>query len=221
MKRIAKIGFLLLGWIFFSVNLLLGQTHETGAVLEGEYNQSIASSWSFVGVGEMRFANNFTSFDRFKLSCGINYKFLRNRLKTGVTFDYLSKNKLEYFENRYRVNLNINYTEEIRQWKLAYRARFQSTFYDEKRGTFRFNPKIYMRNRVQVEYALFSKPVKIFLSEEFFWRLYHPEKKIIDEVRTIIGVNYRIDKKNSIDIFLRMDNEVQVKDPRNVYYLGI
>ena len=39
-------------------------------------------------------------------------------------------------------------------------------------------------------------------------------------MRTVISLNYRIDKSNSLTFFLRVDNEVQVSDPENIYYMG-
>ncbi|MBO4232552.1 MAG: hypothetical protein J5862_04890, partial [Bacteroidales bacterium] len=70
-------------------------------------------------------------------------------------------------------------------------------------------------------YSFFSKPLKIAVSEEFFWRINHPSKKIIDALRTVLSFEYRIDKENFMTFYLRADNEIQVANPKNTYYIGI
>ena len=78
-----------------------------------------------------------------------------------------------------------------------------------------------MRNRLTVTYSIPNKPVKIYASEEFWWRLYHPGKNIIDNLRTTVGVQYSINKRHTLDFYLRSNNEVQVSNPDHKLYLGI
>ena len=54
-----------------------------------------------------------------------------------------------------------------------------------------------------------------------FIRLYKKDARFIDEMRTVVGVTYRLNKNNSLDFYLRSDNEVQVKNPANIYYIGV
>ena len=60
-----------------------------------------------------------------------------------------------------------------------------------------------------------------YVSEEFWWRLYKPGDNIIDQLRSVIGVQYIFNKRHSMDVFFRADNEVQVKNPENVFSVGI
>ena len=106
-------------------------------------------------------------------------------------------------------------------WKIAYRAMVQATFRDERRGDYRFNPKTYMRNRLQVTWSVPHQPVKLYLSEEFWWRLYKPGDNIIDNLRSTVGVEYSINKHHTLDFYLRSDNEIQVKNPDNVLSIGV
>ena len=63
--------------------------------------------------------------------------------------------------------------------------------------------------------------LKLHASEEFWWRLYKPGDNIIDQLRSVIGLEYKINKHHTLDFFLRSDNEVQVKNPENVLYVGV
>ena len=201
-------------------SVLFAQSTDFGAIVGAEATKKF-SHFGLTAEAEGRFNHNFTNFSRLKLSAGADYTFFHKRFKVGTSFNYIYRDKTEYYENMYKLNLNLSYSEKIKQFKIGYRARFQFDFYDNRTAYHKLNPKIYMRNRFEGEYSFFSKPLKIAVSEEFFWRLNHPSKKIIDALRTIISLNYRIDKSNSLTFFLRADNEVQVSDPENIYYVGI
>lgn len=197
------------------------QTHEAGGLLGVGFEQKIVRNFHFSTEGEVRFNGNFTHFNRFRLIGSFDYAFWQKRFKLTVGGSYLLYNQEDYWENRGRVFASLGYTQKIRQFALSYRVRVQCTFYDEVHGHHKFTPKTYLRNRLQLEYKFVDKPVKLYASGEFFLRLYKKSNYFIDEVRTIVGVVYKIDAKNSLDFFFRANNEVQVANPQNIYYIGI
>ena len=212
---------LLIFLFVFSAGFLAAQSFD-GGVLVGAEAQKSVRSWTFSVGGEIRANQWVTNYDRGKLGLDIGYSCWKKRIKIGVGYDYLNKHSQEdAFYHRHRINLSLGIGEKFGRFKLSYRARFQTTFYDIQRESVRFNPKTYMRNRVELTYSFYGKPVKLFCSGEFFWRLYHPDKNIIDEVRAIVGVDYKVRKGHTLSIFLRSDNEVQVKKPEYAVYLGI
>lgn len=213
--------FIIFLW-FLSICLVSkAQSFDTRGLLGAEYEMKIMKGWHWGAETEVRFNQNFTHYDRLKLGVGTDYTFWKKRVKVGVAYDFLNYQQEDYFENRHRVGLRLSYTQKFQQCKISYRALFQSTFRDERRGDYKFNPKTYMRNRLAFTYNFPSQPLKLYASEEFWWRLYHPENKIIDATRTIVGVEYDINKHQSLDFYLSMDDEVQVSDPKHALSLGI
>lgn len=207
--------------LFVFAGNLSAQTTDFGLVVGAGYSGKIVKGLGYSVEGEVKTCNNFIGFNRFKADAGIDYSFLKKRLKVGAEFDYILKNQEDFLENRYRVSGVLTYAERIKNFKISYRAKFQSTFFDDNHSYNKFNPKNYIRNRLQIEYKFFSKPISIYASTEFFLRLYKYDARFIDNWRTIVGVTYRIDKNNSIDFYLRADNEVQVKNRANEFYLGV
>ena len=197
------------------------QTFETGGLLAANYQMQILEGWHWNARAEFRFDGNFTHYDRLRVGAGTEYSFWEKRIKVGVSYDYLNYHIEHSFENRHRVTAALTWTEKWGGCKLSYRAAFQSTFYDERRAECSYNPKIYMRNRLSFVYQIPEKPLKLHASEEFWLRLNHPDRKIVDDLRTIVGVEYAINKRHSLDLYLRSDNEVLVPDPKNIFYLGI
>lgn len=199
----------------------MAQTFETGGLVGAEYEMKILKRWHWNAEAELRLDENFTHYDRLKLGVGTDYSFWKKRVKVGVFYNYLNYHETDFYESRHRVGTALSFSQKLGDCKLSYRAIFQSTFRDERRGDYTFNPKTYMRNRLSFTYNFPEKPVKMHASEEFWWRLYHPERNIIDGLRTVVGVEYDVKKHHTLDFFLRMDNEVQVNNPNNVLYLGV
>ncbi|MBO4655904.1 MAG: DUF2490 domain-containing protein [Bacteroidales bacterium] len=212
---------LLIIFFILSASFLAAQSFDGGLLVGAEAQKSVRS-WTFSIGGEIRTNQWVTIYDRGKLQADIGYSCWQKRIKISIGYDYINKHSQEdAFYHRHRVNLSLGIGEKFGRFKLSYRAKFQTTFYDIQRESVRFNPKIYMRNRVELTYSFYGKPVKLFCSGEFFWRLYHPDKNIIDEVRVIAGVDYKVRKGHTLSFFLRSDNEVQVKAPEYAVYLGI
>lgn len=198
---------------------LYAQSHDCGGIISVGFEQRIVKNFDFGLDAEGRFNHCFTQFDRLKVGASFEFSFLKKkRLKVGAGGYYLLKND-DYLENRWRVQGSLTYTEKIRQFRLSYRVRVQSLFFDERRGSHSFNPKTYLRNRLRIEYMFPQVPVTLYASTEFFLRLYK-KNYFIDEFRTLIGCDYRLNKGNKIGIFLRSDNEIQVANPDNTYYVG-
>ena len=201
--------------------LAKGQTHEAGAIIGVEYEKKVLKGLHFGLDGQLRFNQNFTNFDRLRIGAGLDYSFWKKRLKVGAAGFYLLGDKGNYFEHRGRIQGTLAYTERIQQFKIGVRARVQSTFYDERRGDHKFNPKTYFRGRLQFEYDFFGKPLKIFASTEFFLRLYKKDNCFIDNFRTIAGIEYRLTQGSSLTFSFRSENEIQMKNPENIYYFCI
>lgn len=199
------------------------QTFETGGVAGVEYDLKILKGWHVTFDGELRIDHNFTHFDRVKLEVGTNYTFWQKRVKVGAAYDFLCYHDREdqCFDDRHRVKGFITIAPKFGAWKIAYRAQVQSTFRDERRGDYRFNPKTYMRNRLQVTWSVPHEPVKLYVSEEFWWRLYKPGDNIIDRLRSTAGVVYDVNKHHSLDFFLRFDHDVQVSNPERTLSVGV
>lgn len=84
-----------------------------------------------------------------------------------------------------------------------------------------FNPKTYLRTRLSVSYAIPQTRLKLHFSEEFWWCLYKPGNNIIDQMRTVLGLQYGIDRHHTLDFYLRYDNVVQVRNLEHVLYFGV
>lgn len=199
------------------------QTFTTGGVVGAEYELKILKGWHLSFDGDVRFDYHFTHYNRACIGVGTDYTFWKKRMKVGVSYHFLNYHDREdqVFDNRHRIKGFVSIAPKFGNWKVGWRVMAQATFRDELRGDYKFNPKTYLRNKFSLSYSVPQTRLKLHLSEEFWWRLYKPGDNIIDQLRSIVGVEYSVDKRNTLDFYLRSDNEIQVKNPENILYLGV
>ena len=219
MKRLLTIVLLL-----FSVGVFAQSERSTdfGGIVSAEAEVGLGGPFGLSVEEELRFENNCTQFDRWLNSVGVDYTCLHNRMNIGLTADYIRRhNDRGYYENRGRLGLQVTYTEDWRRFRFQVRSKAIGTFFDERKGEHRVNPRLYWRNRLKVTYQPMNSRFKYALSTELFWLTNDPKKGGIDNLRTVFSVDYRLARQYSLSAFVRMDNDLQVKEPVDRFFLGL
>ena len=220
MKRLLTIALLLL--LSASLFAQSERTTDFGGIVAAEAEASLGGPFGLSVEEELRFDHDFTQFDRWLNSVGVDYTCLHNRMNIGLTADYIRRhNDRGYYENRGRLGLQVTYTEEWRRFKFQVRSKAISTFLDERTGEHRVNPRLYWRNRLKVTYQQPNSRFKYALSTELFWLTNDPKKGGLDNLRTVLSVDYRLARQYSLSVFARMDNDLQVNAPVDRFYLGM
>lgn len=205
-----------------------GQSNDFVTEWAASYSHTFHKSTEISVGEELRLKQYSIHFGKSETSFGVDELLFRKELKTygiklkiGASYDFIYKyNSKHYYEDVHRLNLNIGFTKKIGDWGLHYRLRYQTSFRNENIGSYKYNPKMYLRNRIGVSYTFPTHPWKIYATEECYQRLNHPKRRVVDEFCTKIGTSYKIDKHNTIDIYLKAANEVMVKQPDNYYAIG-
>ena len=193
-----------------------------GGIVSAEAEVALGGPFGMSVEEELRFDHNYTQFDRWLNSVGVDYTCLHNRMNIGLTADYIRRhNDRGYYENRGRLGLHVTYTEEFRRFKFQVRSKAMATFFDERTGEHRINPRLYWRNRIKVTYQPLNSRFKYALSAELFWLTNDPKKGGIDNLRTVLSVDYRLSRHYYLSAFARMDNDLQMKKPVDRFYLGL
>lgn len=219
MKRLLTIVLLLLSVGVFAQS---ERSTDFGGIVSAEAEVGLGGPFGLSVEEELRFENNCTQFDRWLNSVGVDYTCLHNRMNIGLTADYIRRhNDRGYYENRGRLGLQVTYTEDWRRFRFQVRSKVIGTFFDERTGEHRVNPRLYWRNRLKVTYQPMNSRFKYALSTELFWLTNDPKKGGIDNLRTVLSVDYRLARQYSLSAFVRMDNDLQVKEPVDRFFLGL
>lgn len=212
---------LLLAWMPSSF-AQSGRDTDFGLILDAKYDGPLVGKLDIGVEEELRFDHNCTQLDRWLNEVSFEYPFLHNRMHVGLIGGAIRRhNDKGYYENRARVGVDVTYAETYHHYKFTYRSRLMTTFRDERTGDYRVNPKMYWRNRFQVSYQRPNSRYKYSLSTELHWLLNDPKASIIDNIRTVFTVDYRLSRHQYLSLSARMDNDIQVSAPMDRFYLGL
>ena len=220
MKKLLPIALL----VFLSVAAFAQseRTTDFGGIVSAEASVALPANFGLSAEEELRFNNDFSQFDRWLNSVGVDYTCWHNRMNIGLTADYVRRhNDRGYYENRGRLGLQVTYTEEYRRFKFQVRSKAMGTFFDERTGEHRVNPRLYWRNRLKVTYQPMNSRWKYALSTELFWLTNDPKKGGLDNLRTVLSVDYRLAWRYTLSAFARMDNDLWVNNPVDRFYFGL
>lgn len=205
-----------------------GRNTDFGGIVGMDYSTEIGKSIELKVEEELRFGSyEGVHLERWlnevSLDAPMGIPGLGNRLHFGCLLGYVRHyDDKGYYDNRLRYGVNLSYHESVRRFKLAYRTRMMFTYRDERTGDYSVNPKWYWRHKFQAAYQIPNSRYKYTLSTEFFLRLREdPSEVFVDHVRTTFSVDYRLSRRQSLGLSIRMDNEIQVKEPVDHFYLGI
>ena len=197
------------------------RSSDFGFILSAKCDAPLTGDLSIGVEEELRFDQNGRQLDRWLNEVTLDYPFLHRRMHVGLTGGAIRRyNDKGYYENRARVGVDVDYAETYRRFKFSYRSRVMATFRDERMGDYRVNPKLYWRNRVQVSYQAPNSRFKYSLSTELHWLLNDPKASVVDNIRTVFSVDYRLSRRQHLELSARMDNDIQVKKPVDRFYLG-
>ncbi len=185
-----------------------------GASLALELEKDISTNLSAVFEEEVRLLTNGMGFDRTATSLGLDYSFLEKKAKIGGFYTFIYKyNNDQFFEPRHRFYLNLIYKENLDPFTIMWRGRAQATIRDESLGSFRINPKYILKNKIEVAYTIFGSPIKPFISCDFYTLLNNPEESFqLTRLRYAGGINWRLNRTNSLEIYLRYDQNPDSRD---------
>ena len=170
---------------------------------------------------EVRLIDNNIGFDRTITSLGLDYAFFNRKIKVGAYYAFIYRYNNDFiFEPRHRYYFNLAYRQPWQRWTFSWRGRFQSTYRDENRGAYKINPRYIMRNRFEIEYSIWGRPWKPYISCEVFNELNNPLGNELTRIRYQAGTSWRLNRTDYLDFFVRYNDEFSGRDSR-LLALGI
>ncbi len=177
-----------------------------------------------IGLGEeFRTKNNVSEVDRFMTSVDASYTLIRKIMKIGVGYTLIAdwQDVEEYYNLRHRFNGQVVVKYDLARFTFGLRSRYQITYLDESEKRYKWNPRSYWRNRLNVSYKVPKIALSPFVSCEIFYPTNYYKGNIIDAMRYEAGLKYEFDKKNSLELSCRYDEEINIKDPKSKVSIGL
>ncbi len=181
-------------------------TMRAGFDITRELYKGLSLNWE----EEARFKNNVTQFDRLYSTIALDYE-VNSYFKAGVSYAFHLIQQSEGWQFRHRVCLNLTGSYKYNQWKFSLRARPLMTYRMDKIDPLeKEQDKWQLRTQFSTEYSCKNVPLKSYLSFELSNTLNAPEfaqGNYVDGTRSVIGLKWNIDKRNTLDFYYRFDCE--------------
>ena len=205
-----------------SAGWVKAQENDFGTWVGVELEKRITKKLRFEFEEEVRIFQNFSEIDRFATSFGGAWTFNQN-LRAGAGYTWIYKNRVnkEQWEHRHRYQIYLRGRVKADRFTFTLRERFQSTFRDESIEGYRYNPRNYLRSRVKADYNIKGSKISPYTAAEIYYQLNNPEGNEFDKVRYTVGAGWPLSGNLSMDTYLRLDRDMNVKNPVSLYLLGI
>lgn len=193
-----------------------------------DYSHKLAKGFG-IGFGqEVRLDPLGQQLSKSETTVGLEYALFRKPLKHyGVKLKSFGEyalidrlNSHHRYEIQNRVNIGLSASMNQGTWQFGLRTRLQTTWRNEQRGSYRYNPQMHLRIRFKASFSPAGSRWEYYSSEELFYRVNDPEGRFVDECRTTVGITYKTQRRNEVGLYIKASHEVQVNRPDKYYALG-
>ncbi|OFY34435.1 MAG: hypothetical protein A2W91_16230 [Bacteroidetes bacterium GWF2_38_335] len=184
--------------------------------MEKEVTKKISATFE----EEIRFSDNVSRLKKFYSELGVGYK-LSKKFDLSVSYRYITQYKTDYSVSpRFYYIMALSWGDKFGRFKIKVRGKYMIKGSRLVTEETMINPMLYYRNLVEVMYNIPKAPLNPFLSYELFVPLNNPYGVFIDGHRTTLGVDLKINKKNTATVYFRNDREANVENPLNAFIFG-
>lgn len=178
---------------------------------------------------ELRFKDNSRRFAKSETSLDLQHALFRKplkryqmRLRIGGGYHFIYRQNASFYSYpQHRLILQETLSKDWGSMRLGFRTRFQSTLRDPRLGDYKVNPQQQLRLRLSLRYSLPDSPWQFDISHEGFVSLTAQPAPLYDEYRTQLCATRSIGKHQSVTIYAKCSQELQVPAPETYYCLGL
>lgn len=177
--------------------------------------------WKISLEEEARIYENISRLDKLNTELDINYQITRF-LDGGVLYRLISKNPATdqlYFNHRFGVYLGAS--TQYSNWNFSCKTSFQKTYPEFRHSREWYIPVNYVRLMAEISRNLKKKKTETYINIEFLYRTPAGKQAFVDQYRFTAGIKHKLNKRNRVDIFYRLQQEIQVNDPLTGHILGV
>lgn len=202
------------------------QSNDAGMWATFTLQHSFTKKINLVIDQEFRLKENYQRVNLFYTNIGIDYK-LNKFIKISPTYRTVQKKRLDgTYSFRHRLMLDVTLKKKFQKITLSERIRYQievQDLYTSKKGKL---AEQFLRFKTDLKYAVNEK-LTPYVSCELRYQIRSPRgdgpqfDKGFHRIRNVLGLEYQINKKNSVNLYYLIQSEYNISTPESIYILGI
>ena len=211
--------FMLLAFLFSAA--AAGQDTDYGIWYEAKAEKKIWKDLRFDLEASIRTNEEARKIEKFYIEPGFRYKF-NEYLNAGIYYRFIDqKEKDGKLYPRHRWFLQVKGTApSMARFTFGVRYRIQQqfkTYIDDPEDE---EPQWYQRIRFELDYDVKGVPLKPYINAEMHTQLFSPNEFFADKWRSMIGIEYTLNKKHTFGIEY-IYNDSRVTKPPYENILGL
>ncbi len=183
-------------------------------------SKKLSDHWRVSLSEEFRFKKDISRFDVYFTDVGLDYKINKHfTVDLGYRF-YQNKNSDNEFKSQHRLSAGIAYKQKLNNFTFGYKLKLQNK--DEDFLSVNSENNVYnLRNKLSVDYNIKNFKLDPYFQVELFRKYETGEDASFSKLRWTLGSSYPVTKKSDIQLFYRIDNELNQSYAKDTYILGL
>ena len=183
-------------------------------------SKKLGDKWKISLEEELRFTEDISRLDVFLTDIGVDYKINKHlTLDLGYRF-YQNKNNDDVFKSQHRLSAGVAYKQKLDNFTFGYKLQLQNK--DEDFLSTSSDNSVYnLRNKLSVDYNIKNFKLDPYFQVELFRKYETGEDAKFSKLRWTLGTSYPITKNSDIQLFYRLDNELNTTYAKDTYILGL
>lgn len=206
------------GVFLFCVILISGKN------TNAQYNQHINDFnwWSSISIEhqvtrrvavsleeQLRLNQNAAEIDQYFTDFGVSYD-LSDKFKIGGFYRFIRKQQDTYYSNRHRWYADLSFKTKYHKLVFGLRQRVQQQVEDVQSSETGKYPELTLRTKASIKLDLDKKYAPYVSSELYFNEdTKQDEGWFISKIRLTGGVDYKFNRRHSVDVFYMYQHEPQ------------
>ena len=202
------------------------QSNDAGMWATFTVQHALSKKINLVIDEELRLKENYQRINLFYTNIGIDYK-LNKFIKISPTYRSIQKKRLEgTYSYRHRLMLDVTLKKKFKKFALSERIRYQAEVQDfntSKKGKL---AEQFLRLKTDLKYPV-SDRITPYFSCELRYQIHAPRgdgpnyDRGFHRIRNVLGVEYELNKKNSVNLYYLYQTEFNISTPETIYIFGI
>lgn len=183
--------------LFFLISTFLFSQSNIGLWTSLSIEKTISRSISIGYTEELRFVNSSINLNNIRNNLEVKYS-VSKKIKTSVEYIIISKSYINYFVNKKRLSMDIQYKDKKNKWRysteLKYSWQDKNLFSTDEDGSY---PKPFIRMAGEIKRPI-VKSLSALVKYQLYFSLYNQFE--MEKQRLALGVEHKINQQSTFGL---------------------
>ncbi len=209
---------------------LFSQAESFGTWTDISVEKELTKKWNIEAETELRTIYYVRLIERWSLGLSTDFS-INKHFDVALGYDFQNKLDLKYLNYQFRNRFNASGTGKwkFNDFTFSLREKVQVTAKDDSNrldengviDSYKVNPEWSWRNKLEISYNIPNFKINPSFSVESFYQLNNPDGNTFDNLRYILSFDYKLNKRNKLEVYGVYNSSLDSDDAYGKYILGV